>query len=547
MSRLPTLSEFPSELSFEKLWELLGGDHEHEQIELKRGATGRLHEPIAAMAMAVGGLLILGIDDDRRLVGAELTQSTRDRITGAAAGCDVEVQMRQIRVEGLPVTLVAIPEIRGRIVTTPDGRLLRRVGSSNQPLVGSAMARFVREREEHAAEDAVIPDPELAGFDLTLINRALQAVGRPRIRRENIPRALIDLHVADPAEPPSDPLIRIAAAALFANDPRMYVPGAAVQAIRRDGVGPGPGPTRAREELFGPITDLLDSVMAFIRSHTGHHEVVVGNRRETIDEYPQAVLREAILNALAHRDYALAGATVDVTIWDDRIEIRSPGSLPGHITVDNIREEHYSRNRRIMRALRDLGLVEEFGEGVDRMYAEMEARMMQPPVFIASPSSVTLTLHNRSLLSIEDQTWLALLGHLDLTPAERRLLVAAKNEGGITRRRTAELLPGIDQQALLNGAVARGLLNRVGQRGGSRYVLSDEIIMRAGAEGVEARSRQRQMLLDEMRRSGSISTVEGARLLGADMAVVRHLLNDLVRARTAIARGRTRARRYYPA
>ena len=90
-------------------------------------------------------------------------------------------------------------------------------------------------------------------------------------------------------------------------------------------------------------------------------------------------------------------------MWDDRIEVRSPGPLPGHITVENIREEHYSRNRRIMQVLRTLRLVEEYGEGVDRMFREMEARLLEPPILVATSSSVTVTLRNRSLVDVADQ------------------------------------------------------------------------------------------------------------------------------------------------
>jgi ATP-dependent DNA helicase RecG len=134
----------------------------------------------------------------------------------------------------------------------------------------------------------------------------------------------------------------------------------------------------------------------------------VAETREVIPEYPVAVLREAILNALAHRDYALTGSTVDISVWDDRIEIKSPGGLPGHISLDNIRDEHYSRNRLIMLNLKRLGLVEEFGEGIDRMFGEMEARLMEPPQFQASSSSVTVTLRNRFLVSVEDQAWVSI-------------------------------------------------------------------------------------------------------------------------------------------
>jgi ATP-dependent DNA helicase RecG len=291
---------------------------------------------------------------------------------------------------------------------------------------------------------------------------------------------------------------------------------------------------------------VLDQVIEFMESNTGSHAAVIGTRREIIAEYPPSVLREAVLNALAHRDYGLAGVTVDITVWDDRVEVHSPGSLPGHITLDNIRQEHYSRNRSVMTVLKVLNLVEEYGEGVDRMYDEMEARLMEPPAFAVTPSSVTVTLRNRSLLGVEDQAWLSVLGHLELSPAERRLLVLARREGEVTRRRVRAAMPEVGADVLLSGAVAKGLIVRVGERGGSRYVLSDEVVVRAGASGVEARSRQRQMLLDEIRRRGSISTTEAAEFLAEpDVNMVRHLLQDLTRANLAVARGRTRGRRYY--
>lgn len=528
-----------------EFWDLLG-EMEHEQLDFKVKPDNLTHV-IPAMAMTDGGLIVLGVRNDRNIPGCPLTQETLDQVMKAAHACGVDVQPRAITVGGSKLTVIAVPDVRGRIVTTPDGRLLRRVGSDNQPLVGDALARFVREREGRSAEEEAIILPDLGDFEVELINRTLAADGRPKARRDTITRALVDLGAARPEPPPAGAVITKAAALLFARDPRKYVPGACVQVVRRAGVGPGPGPTQARKELVGPIPLLLDDVLSFIETHTTRHEAVIGRRREAFTEYPTAVLREAVLNALAHRDYGLAGATADVTIWDDRIEIRSPGPLPGHITLDNIRQEHYSRNRRVMHVLKLLGLVEEYGEGVDRMFQEMEARLMEPPAFAATPSSVIVTLRNRSLLSVEDQAWLALLGHLDLSPQERRVLVIARHEQAVTPRRVKALMPDVDAEALLAGAVARGLLVRTGRRGGARYVLSDEVVLRVGAAGVEARSRQRQMLLDEMRRRGSLSTTEAAEALQEDPALVRQLLKDLVRARLAVARGRTRGRRYSPA
>jgi ATP-dependent DNA helicase RecG len=547
--RLPRLSELPSEISAEEFW-VLFGDMEYERLDFKESANS-LKDIIPAMAMTLGGVVICGISDTRQIYGCPLDQKTLDRIARAGHETGVDVQAHPLAVDGTELTIVAVPEVRDHIVTTTDGRLLRRVGSDNQPLRGDALGRFVRAREERSGEDEPIARFDYPDLDLELINRALVSDGRPPIRRRTtaaLSRALVDLGVAEVADASLDPQALKAAALLFSRQPTKYVKAAAVQIVRRVGVGPGPGPVSGREDVDGPIPALLDRSLAFIDAHTSHHEAVVGTHRETFPEYPPAVLREAILNALAHRDYGLVGATVDVTIWDDRIEIRSPGSLPGHITTENMRSEHYSRNRRIMRVLKTLTLVEEYGEGVDRMFNEMESRLMEPPRFAATPSSVTVTLYNRSILSIDDQAWLALLGHLeDLTVQERRTLVIARHEDGVTPRRLRTAFgEEFDVDALIASLVARGLLVRVGRGGGARYVLSDEVVMRAGVAGVEARSRKRQMLLDEIHRRGSISTAEAADFLGEDdRALVRQMLDDLVRGRQALAQGRTRARRYY--
>jgi len=90
-----------------------------------------------------------------------MTKAVLDRITETAHACGVEVQVRELAVDATPLTIVGVPEIRGRIVTPPNGRLLRRLGSQNRPLVGDALARFVREREERSAEDEAIAAPTL--------------------------------------------------------------------------------------------------------------------------------------------------------------------------------------------------------------------------------------------------------------------------------------------------------------------------------------------------------------------------------------------------
>lgn len=544
MAALLRLSDLPESTTLGNLLTRLGA-LETTQLEFKR-EPAKLKEVIPALSMTEGGLIVLGIDDARQLHGCPLDQKVYDQIMRVAKDVGVDVQLKAVEVDESQVVVIAVPEVRGRIVTTTDGRLLRRVGSDNQPLIGDQLARFVREREDVPGDEAVVAAAAPSDFDIERINEALEADGKPAISTEQeVVRALIDLDVAIPQAAPADPQILVAGVVMFAKNPQRMVPGASVQLVRRAGVGPGAGPTEAREEYSGPIPELLERCLDFIAEHTKKYQVVVGRRRQVWAEYPEEVLREAMLNALAHRDYALHGQTVDVTVWEDRLEIRSPGGLPGPITLENIRSEHYSRNRRIMRSLKAIDLVEEYGEGIDRMFDLMDARLMEPPLITPTASSVSITLRNRFLVSVEDQAWLAALGHMQLNAGERRVLALTRREGSTTRRRIKQLMPHANADALLRGAVAKGLLVRTGQAGGVRYILSDEVVMRAGSTGVEAQARKRQMLLDEIQRRGSLSTAEGADLLGEDMVMVRHLLNDLVSSGDAAARGQTRARRYY--
>ena len=141
--------------------------------------------------------------------------------------------------------------------------------------------------------------------------------------------------------------------------------------------------------------------------------------------------------------------------------------------------------------------------------------------------------------------WLMQLGREDLTTNERRALVAARRNGAITPRELREIAPEADAGTVLAGAVAKGLLVRIGQRGGSRYLLSEEVTLRAGNAGMATQTRRRQTLLDEIRRRGSISTTEAALLINATPATARGVLDELVKAGLVQARGRTRARRYH--
>ena len=112
------------------------------------------------------------------------------------------------------------------------------------------------------------------------------------------------------------------------------------------------------------------------KTYLGHDGIFV-----TEEEYSEFVRTEIIVNAVTHRDYGIKGTDIQIKMFDDRLEVDSPGTFAGMVTKDNIRHTHFSRNPKIAAFLKDYGYVKEYGEGVDRMCKELESVGLPDPVY----------------------------------------------------------------------------------------------------------------------------------------------------------------------
>ena len=128
--------------------------------------------------------------------------------------------------------------------------------------------------------------------------------------------------------------------------------------------------------------DQVEKAVDFIKiqmkekTYPGHDGIFV-----TKEEYQEFVRTEIVVNAVTHRDYGIKGTDIQIKMFDDRLEVDSPGSFAGMVNKDNIRYTHFSRNPKIATFLKDYGYVKEYGEGVDRMCKELESIGLPAPVF----------------------------------------------------------------------------------------------------------------------------------------------------------------------
>ncbi|MCB0205916.1 MAG: transcriptional regulator, partial [Anaerolineae bacterium] len=236
--------------------------------------------------------------------------------------------------------------------------------------------------------------------------------------------------------------------------------------------GPGglPGYSR-RDEISGPLAQIIERSWTILMQEMRLEAVVTGLRREERTEYPTIAVREALVNAVCHRDYRLTGRRIEIRMFDDRMEIHSPGGLPGYITIDNIVEEHFSRNPRLVNGLYHWNYIEELGLGVDKMIEAMVQAGHPQPVFKATPHSFTVTLFNAKERKAQasGSAWESSMNERQL-----RAIQFMRDNGRITSRDYQDLCPNVSPETLRLDMVDltdRGVVMKVGMKRGTYYIM----------------------------------------------------------------------------
>lgn len=353
-----------------------------------------------------------------------------------------------------------------------DGRVLIRSGKLNRPLGGQEILRLASAKNTGDFEGEAVPGATVDDFSREMIDEYLEK----RAERTKRPYdGEINNLLAEIGAITADGKPTVCGLLLFSDFPQKWLPQSGVVFARFVGTTPRgdsglAGYTR-REELIGPVPRLIEATWNLVWSEMAVSAVVKGLEREETFEYPQFAVREALVNALCHRDYRLRGRRIEVRMFSDRLEVISPGGLPGFITVENIKDEHFSRNPRLVGGLFQWGYIEELGLGIDRMIEVMEQAGHSPPKFDARPYSFALALHNERKQP-KPPEW-----SRDTNHRQARALQYIRENGSITNREFRGLINAVSAETLrldLVDMVDKGILTKVGAKKGTYYVLKDK-------------------------------------------------------------------------
>ncbi len=192
--------------------------------------------------------------------------------------------------------------------------------------------------------------------------------------------------------------ISSAAILLFGKNPQLYFPRARVRFIRYEGIEEkfGAEMNVIKDVIFeGNILKMISDAISYLDTQI-KEKTYLGEDGKfvTEEEYPKFVRQEILVNAVTHRDYSIRGTDIQIKLFDNRIMVESPGRLPGLVRANNIRHTHFSRNPKIAEFLKAFNYVKEYGEGVNRMYKELEAVGLQAPEYYSNAFMLQAIVYN---------------------------------------------------------------------------------------------------------------------------------------------------------
>jgi ATP-dependent DNA helicase RecG len=431
----------------------------------------KVGETLAALANAHGGVLLLGVNTAGQVMGLAAPASARDQALEAALLAEPPLVLplpELVTLAGRELCAVHVPPGLSQVYSI-KGQYLTRAGKENRVMSTAELRTLLIARGEGHFESAVAPGAVRAELDDDAVARYLDRLSG--LAATSPSAALLARGCLQPA-PQGAFVPTYAGLLLFGRNPQQYLPSAEVIAVRY--AGATMSDEFVREDIRGPLGDQIRRAEAFLAANMRRGMRIRGFTREEVAEYPLAVAREAVVNAVAHRDYSLRGDSIRLLMFSDRMEVYSPGRLPGHVTLDNLLYERFSRNEVIVQVLSDLGFIERLGYGIDRMIAAMQEAGLPAPRFEETTAGFRVTLlgHGHDLVSASpaSQRW----GNELLNPRQEEAMAYVAEQGRITNSAFQSLCPDVSPETIrrdLADLVDRGLLMKIGEKRATYYIM----------------------------------------------------------------------------
>lgn len=413
-------------------------------------------EALVAFANADGGELFIGVEDDGTITGLQHNQEDIETMLNAVhthildSECLPLQICTSITISDKQILFFSVTKSTEKIFQLPDGRCMRRLDKCTIPACIDSLFFERRESISRAFDRAFIDNVAVSDLDLALV----QQLADNLLRGMSPEQYLQQLNLAEYGI--GGIRLKRAAVLLFAKDIVKWFPYSQIRIVKVNGDQIMVGEKYnviSDDYMTGNIFQLLSVAWERLRPYLSQKTVFSGEATfEQTFVYPENACREALINALAHRDYSISNPTT-IYIFDNRLSFESPGELLSTISIDDIKNctgVHESRNSNIARVLRENKLMREMGEGIRRIFDLMKEQELAPPQISSAQGRFVISMSHKSIYSERELMWLSLFKEYDLDQYQKRIIIA-----GIDGRK---LSPAIIYAAL--GSPDRNLYDR---------------------------------------------------------------------------------------
>lgn len=422
---------------------------EGKTLEFKENTHSlqKIVQTIVAFANTAGGTLVIGIQDKtKEVIGLANVLQDEERVANAVAASITPALFPTFHLytwRQKDILIISVPHSIGPYYVTSKGIELStymRLGSTNR-IADRWMIEDIQRlrRNKYFDEQPNLDCP----LDRIQFNLAKNLFARESKKFTEHSAKSLGLIVTDQGKMfPSH-----GAVLLFCENHKEFFPDAIVRLGRF--LGNDKTEIIDHQDLQEPISIVLDPILMFIRRHTTMAGKIGKSKRVDIPQYPHEVVREAVINALLHADYSIGGSHITIAIFDDRMEITNPGTLPLGLNLESaIAGISQLRNRVIGRVFRELNLIEQWGSGLQRMINVCLAHDIQQPKFEELGNFFKVTLYHSKKIVKPSKDWQhSVIAHLkkhkNITPKQAQKLWK------VTTRTTTDRLKKMCQEGLL--------------------------------------------------------------------------------------------------
>jgi ATP-dependent DNA helicase RecG len=354
---------------------------ESQEVEFKESfhSSQDFSKLMCAFANTYGGIILIGVSNKKEVIGIkEDLDNIQQRISSSAQAVSSPLfpSIEVHRINDKQIIAIIIQQAIDNTFHSFQGVIWVRIGSTLKKIEGNQIVDFLRGKQilcfDESISNAKISDLDEDKIRDYLLNRKQLDY----LKSHSTEDLLLNLNLAR-----SNGLLKIKNSALlfFAKNPLFFNPQIEIKAVRFDGIEPVK--IIAHELIQSDLIESIEKAISFVKNNISKSiKIKAEPKREETFQYPLEVIREAIVNSVAHRDYFSKDA-IQIYIFSDRIEITNPGSLPKGLPRELFGTLSVQRNPLTYRILRDYGFVEGLGSGVPRMINSMREHGLTDPEF----------------------------------------------------------------------------------------------------------------------------------------------------------------------